>query len=231
LPTAAAISTDSSSPRVDGASDESAKELPDGSDRATLNEVRAESESLSPELAANSQSELTKGLDELNRVQVQETPARTVQTAPAGQANEATAVKDEVKRVAIGALIIDDSPVARRIIRRHLEEIGCTVAAEAENAASGLKLFREHRPQIVTLDLIMPLVDGVDAVQAFHTMRSENPSAKIVVVSPVPFEKTRRTMIDEGAVAYVIKPFNKFSFEQARSRLLSDFPQLEMRGE
>jgi len=130
--------------------------------------------------------------------------------------------------VAVEALIIDDSPTARRIVRHHLEEIGFTVTAEAENAALGLKVFRERRPQVVTLDLIMPAVNGVDAVDAFRAMRRENPSAKIVVVSAVPFEKTRRTMMEEGAAAYVIKPFNKFSFEQARTRLLRHFPELEM---
>lgn len=127
----------------------------------------------------------------------------------------------------VDALIIDDSPTARRIVRHHLEEIGCRVTAEAENAAVGLKLFRERRPQIVTLDLIMPAVNGVDAVEAFRAMRTENPSAKIVVVSAVPFEKTRMTMMEEGAAAYVIKPFNKFSFEQARVRLQRHFPELE----
>jgi two-component system, chemotaxis family, chemotaxis protein CheY len=130
--------------------------------------------------------------------------------------------------VAVEALIIDDSPSARRIIRHHLEQVGVRVTAEAENGALGLKLFHERRPQVVTLDLIMPAVDGVDAVQTFRTMRKENPSAKIVVVSAVPFEKTRITMMEEGAAAYIIKPFNKFSFEQARTRLRHDFPELEM---
>jgi two-component system, chemotaxis family, chemotaxis protein CheY len=132
------------------------------------------------------------------------------------------------EQVAVETLIIDDSPVARRIIRHHLEQIGCKVTAEAENPVSGLKLFREHRPKVVTLDLIMPAVNGVDAVGAFRAMRSENPSAKIVVVSAVPFEKTRKAMMEEGAVAYIIKPFNQFSFEQARTRLRRDFPELEL---
>jgi DNA-binding NarL/FixJ family response regulator len=129
--------------------------------------------------------------------------------------------------VAVEALIIDDSPVARQMIRHHLELLGCTVMGEAENPAFGLKLFRERKPQLVTLDLIMPAVNGVDALAAFRAMREENPSAKIVVVSAVPFEKTRRTMMEEGALAYVIKPFNKFSFQQARMRLLRAFPELE----
>jgi len=134
-----------------------------------------------------------------------------------------------VNLVAVEALIIDDSPVARRIIRHHLEQIGCKIAGEAENAAVGVKLFREYRPKIVTLDLIMPAVEGIDALAAFHIMRKEDPRAAILVVSAVPFEKTRRSMTDEGALAYIIKPFNKFSFEQARKRLIHAFPELEMR--
>lgn len=131
--------------------------------------------------------------------------------------------------MAVEALIIDDSPVARRIIRHHLEQIGCKIVGEAENAALGVKLFRERRPKIVTLDLIMPAVEGIDAMAAFRVMRKENPSASILVVSAVPFEKTRRIMTEEGALAYIIKPFNKFSFEQARTRLLRTFPELEIR--
>jgi two-component system, chemotaxis family, chemotaxis protein CheY len=128
--------------------------------------------------------------------------------------------------VPVEVLIIDDSPVARRIIRHHLEQIGCKVMGEAENATIGLRLFREHKPQLVTLDLIMPAVDGVDAAQAFRSMRKESPRTQILIVSAVPFEKTRRTMADEGALAYIIKPFNKFSFDQARIRLQRVFPEL-----
>jgi two-component system, chemotaxis family, chemotaxis protein CheY len=131
--------------------------------------------------------------------------------------------------VSVEALIIDDSPVARRIIRHHLEQIGCKVIGEAENAFQGLKLFRELKPDLVTLDLIMPAFQGIDASQAFQTMRNENPGAKILVVSAVPFEKTRRTLTDEGALAYIIKPFNRFSFDQARVRLLHVFPELGQR--
>jgi two-component system chemotaxis response regulator CheY len=131
--------------------------------------------------------------------------------------------------VAIEALIIDDSPIARRIIRHHLEQIGCKIVGEAENPALGVKLFRECRPKVVTLDLIMPAVEGIEAIAAFRIMRKEDPSAAILVISAVPFEKTRRSMTDEGAMAYIIKPFNKFSFEQARTRLRHAFPELEMR--
>ena len=131
--------------------------------------------------------------------------------------------------MAVEALIIDDSCVARRIIRYHLEQFGCKITGEAEDASVGLRIFRREKPQIVTLDLIMPEVDGVDAAEAFRSMRKEDPSAQILVESAVPFDKTRRAMTDEGALAYIIKPFNKFSFERVSMRLRRVFPELSQR--
>ncbi len=128
--------------------------------------------------------------------------------------------------MAVGVLIIDDSPMARKIIRHHLEQMGCIVVGEANNGAEGLKLFRELKPQLVTLDLIMPTVEEVDSQMAFRTMRKEEPSAAILVVSAIPFDNIRDNMLQEGALGYIIKPFNKFSFEQVRPRLLRAFPEL-----
>ena len=56
-------------------------------------------------------------------------------------------------------------------------------------------------------------------------MRSEVPGAAIVVVSAVPFDKTRDTFIREGALAYVVKPFTQFSFEPVRQKLARVFRQ------
>jgi response regulator of citrate/malate metabolism len=59
---------------------------------------------------------------------------------------------------------------------------------------------------------------------AFRTMRKESPETAIVVVSAVPFEKTRDMFLNEGAIAYVIKPFGQFSFEPVRQKLQRTFP-------
>ncbi len=124
------------------------------------------------------------------------------------------------------ALIVDDSPVARTIIRHHLSKLGCVVVGEAENASQGLRLFREKKPDIITLDLMMPEVDGINAISAFHIMRSEGPKAIIIIASVLPFEKTRDNFLREGAFDYIVKPFNRFSFERVRQRLIRTFPQL-----
>jgi two-component system, chemotaxis family, chemotaxis protein CheY len=121
--------------------------------------------------------------------------------------------------MAISALIIDDSPFARKIIRHHLVKFGCKVVGEAESAAQGLRLFRELKPDLVTLDVMMPELDGIESLTAFRIMRKEDPETRIVVVSVLPFEKTRETFLREGALAFVVKPFNQFSFEPVRQKL------------
>jgi two-component system chemotaxis response regulator CheY len=126
----------------------------------------------------------------------------------------------------VRVLIVDDSPFARKIIRHHLSKCGCQIAGEAENAAQALKLFSELRPDLVTLDVMMPECDGVDSLRAFRMMRNEVPNIQIVVVSAVPFEKTRTTFLEEGALAYIVKPFNQFSLEPVRRKLVRVFPEL-----
>jgi response regulator of citrate/malate metabolism len=74
------------------------------------------------------------------------------------------------------------------------------------------------------LDVVMPERESIDSLIAFRTMRNEAPETAIVVVSAVPFEKTRDTFLNKGAVAYVIKPFSQFSFEPMRQKLDRAFP-------
>ena len=80
----------------------------------------------------------------------------------------------------VSALIIDDSPFARKIIRHHLTKLGFKVVGEAETAAQGLKLFRELKPKLVTLDVMMPERDGIDSLAALRTMRNEAPDLAVV---------------------------------------------------
>jgi DNA-binding response OmpR family regulator len=70
----------------------------------------------------------------------------------------------------------------------------------------------------------MPEREGIDGLTAFRSMRKEAPETAIAVVSAVPFEKTRDTFLNEGATAYVIKPFNQFSLEPVRQKLHRAFP-------
>lgn len=130
----------------------------------------------------------------------------------------------------VKALIADDSLFIRDAVRHHLERFGCRVAGEADNASQTIRLFRTLKPDVVTLDVVMPQVDGIDSLQALRKMLQEDPRVKIIVVSAMPFDETRDAFMREGAVDYVIKPFNSFSFELVRQKLEKFFPELRNHG-
>ena len=91
--------------------------------------------------------------------------------------------------MAVRALIADDSFFIRDVIRRHFERIGCQIVAEAENASQALSLFRTLKPELVTLDIVMAEVDGIDTLGAFNAIRKAAPDVPIIVVSAMPFEE------------------------------------------
>ena len=126
----------------------------------------------------------------------------------------------------VSALIIDDSPTARQNIKYYLNFIGCDVAGEAEHAADGLRLFRELKPDIVTVDLIMPKLGSLDPLGAVRTMKQELPDLVVIVVSAVPYTQTMESYLKEGVLHYIVKPITQFSFDPAARKLQRIFPEL-----
>lgn len=129
----------------------------------------------------------------------------------------------------VKALIVDDCAATREVIKYHLVKMGFVVAGEATNAADGLKLFRELKPDLVTLDLMMPkrdAADSLDTMTALRTMKKEAPDVEIIVVSAVPFQKTVDSFLKEGILHYVVKPFTQFSFDPVARKLEKIFRKL-----
>ena len=120
-------------------------------------------------------------------------------------------------------LIVEDSPLTRKIIAHHFNKAGYRIVGEAENGADGLRLFHEHRPNIVTLDLMMPEFGGVSSLDALRTMRKAGSDHAIVVVSAIAFEQTRQECLRAGAFEYIVKPLNQYSFEPLRRKLARAF--------
>jgi len=82
------------------------------------------------------------------------------------------------------ALVVEDNPEIREFIRETLETRGWQVS-EAENAGVALRQFRQQRPQLVTLDLIMPINDGFDSLHLARLINDEAPKVVVLVVSAV----------------------------------------------
>jgi len=128
--------------------------------------------------------------------------------------------------MAVRVLIVDDSISIRELLRFHMERFGYTVVGEATNGAQAVALFKGLSPDLVTLDVVMPNEGGIDALAAFRLIKKEDPTVPILVVSAVPFDRTRETFMEEGAFDYLIKPFNKFYLDETRRKLERAFPGL-----
>jgi CheY-like chemotaxis protein len=128
--------------------------------------------------------------------------------------------------MSVTALVVDDSAAARQITSYYLRTAGCTIAAEAKTALDGLELFRHHHPNVVTLDLMMPRHFNIDSMVLLRAMKRELPEVAVIVVSVIPFEKTRDEFLQHGVIAYVVKPLNDFSFQPVHRKLVQAFPEL-----
>ncbi|MGH7813202.1 MAG: response regulator [Candidatus Binataceae bacterium] len=124
----------------------------------------------------------------------------------------------------VDVLIIDDSVPLRTLLKRRLETIGCRVVGEAGDAFQGYTLYNSLHPHLITLDLMMPLIEQMDAKLLFRAIRKESPGTAIIVISAQPKTQEKADYLREGAIAYVQKPF--IDFESLADQLRQIFPEL-----
>jgi two-component system chemotaxis response regulator CheY len=103
-------------------------------------------------------------------------------------------------------LIVDDAVFMRAVIRRILEEIGFTELAEAGNGTEAIQVYSSFKPDVVTMDITMPEMDGLTALKKILEI---DPKAKIIVFSAMGQEGIVREAIKGGAKHFIVKPFEK----------------------
>ncbi|MCG8457652.1 MAG: response regulator [Holophagales bacterium] len=114
-------------------------------------------------------------------------------------------------------LIVDDSLVVRNAIERSVARGEITEVHRAEDGAAAVRLFEAHRPELVTMDLTMPKLDGLAAITA---IRELEPRASILVVSALNSHKTALEAIRRGACGFLTKPFTEREVSDALDELL-----------
>jgi two-component system chemotaxis response regulator CheY len=105
-------------------------------------------------------------------------------------------------------LIVDDALIIRKRIRAIAEEAGWQVAAEAKDGEEAVVLYQQERPDLVTLDIIMPRLDGVGALKRIVEL---DPGAHVVMISAVNQKQKLAECIAAGAFDFIVKPFEKAS--------------------
>ena len=114
-------------------------------------------------------------------------------------------------------LVVDDAAFMRRLIRDILVSEGLLVH-EAVNGRDAIRRFAETQPGLVTMDISMPVMDGLTALRA---IRALDPHARVIMVTAQSSSDVEREALDAGAVAFVTKPFRP---EQLLSTVRSVFP-------
>jgi DNA-binding response OmpR family regulator len=119
------------------------------------------------------------------------------------------------------ALIVEDSAFVMKILRARLEHADFQVSVAA-NASEGWRVFQATRPQLVTLDIVMPTVDGLDAFSLLTRIREETSNTAVFIVTGSSSLDDRDKFMQAGAMGFLSKPF--IDFEKLRDQLLKLFP-------
>ena len=117
----------------------------------------------------------------------------------------------------IKLLIVDDSNIIRRKIERSVSVAGLTIVGTAANGVEAVKMFKQHTPDLVTMDLTMPEMDGLEAVTALLALKSDT---RILVVSALADKTTAIEAIRRGARGFLCKPFTDKELNDALVELL-----------
>lgn len=108
--------------------------------------------------------------------------------------------------MSIRVLIVDDAPFIREVLRSTLESEGITVVGEAQNGTLALEKFKELKPDLVIMDIIMPDKTGL---QATADILEIDPAAKVLACSTLDDDSMINKALEAGCLGYLTKPFEK----------------------
>ncbi len=113
-------------------------------------------------------------------------------------------------------MIVDDSNIIRRKIERAQQGTKFEVVATAHNGAEAVAEFRKHCPEVVTMDLTMPEMEGIECIEALMEI---NPDVLILVISALSDKATGIEALEKGAQGFLCKPFDDAKLNEALAEL------------
>jgi two-component system, chemotaxis family, chemotaxis protein CheY len=115
-------------------------------------------------------------------------------------------------------LIVDDAAFMRMMIKDILTKNGYEVVGEAADGNQAIEKYRELQPDLVTMDITMPEMDGITALKE---IRKSNPSAKVIMCSAMGQQAMVIDAIQAGAKDFIVKPFQADRVLEAISKTLA----------
>jgi two-component system, chemotaxis family, chemotaxis protein CheY len=118
----------------------------------------------------------------------------------------------------IRALIADDEAFIRQVLEKMLMRLGIDVVASAENGRQAISLYKEHRPDIVILDIAMPEMDGLETLRA---LLEHDPNARVLMCTSFSSKQYVVEAVKIGASGYLNKPFDLEKIREKISKITS----------
>lgn len=115
-------------------------------------------------------------------------------------------------------MIVDDSRILQIQLGKILEDTDYEMAAYCQNGEEAVEKYREILPDVVTMDIIMP---GMDGLEAARTILQEYPDARIVMVSSLAYDDTLEEAREIGARSFIGKPFERDQVMEALAAALA----------
>lgn len=113
-------------------------------------------------------------------------------------------------------LIADDAAFMRMVLKNALIKLGHEIIGEAENGKVAIQLYEKLKPDIVTMDITMPEMSGVEAVKEIKKI---NPNATIIMCSAMGQQSMIVDAIQSGAKDFIIKPFTETRIKEALDKV------------
>lgn len=108
--------------------------------------------------------------------------------------------------MSLRVMVVDDALFMRSMLKDLFVRAGHEVVAEAENGEMVLELYRETKPDLVTMDIVMPKKSGIEALQE---IMAEDPNACVVMVSALGQDALVLEAVESGARDFIVKPFKE----------------------
>ncbi|MCB8817546.1 response regulator [Desulfosporosinus shakirovi] len=108
-------------------------------------------------------------------------------------------------------LIVDDEAFMRLTIRNMMNHYDIEIVGEAANGVIGVEMYKEFRPDVVTMDITMPEMTGIEALKK---IKAFDPQAKVIMLSSLGEEGMVIEAIRSGAKTFIVKPFKEKFFNQ-----------------
>ncbi|AEH48451.1 response regulator [Parageobacillus thermoglucosidasius] len=115
-------------------------------------------------------------------------------------------------------LIVDDAKFMRMTLSNIVKKANHEIVGEAENGKEAVELYRVLKPDIVIMDITMPVMNGLEALRA---IKREDANAKIIMCSAMGQQRMVVEAIEAGAADFIVKPFEESRVMEAVNRLLS----------